>query len=186
MSPARDLIEASGQSRERGALRRAVDLAREAVRLATEADDLAQLPEALDTLGAALWSRGEAYPAARVLGAADALRERTGEPPVEPDPVAVLARSSVGWDEGRQLTVDTLLTWLDVGLDRRGHPAAGWLSLTPAERRVAELLAAGKSNPEIAENLYVSTNTVKAQVRRVFSKLGVHHRSEVRAPDWPA
>jgi LuxR family maltose regulon positive regulatory protein len=48
--------------------------------------------------------------------------------------------------------------------------------LTERERDVLRLLAAGRSNPEIARILYVEVNTVKTHVRSLFGKLGVHRR----------
>lgn len=50
--------------------------------------------------------------------------------------------------------------------------------LSPQEERVLRLLAAGLSNPEIAEELIVSRNTVKTQVQSIFRKLDVHSREE--------
>ncbi|MBN2084629.1 MAG: AAA family ATPase, partial [Anaerolineales bacterium] len=50
--------------------------------------------------------------------------------------------------------------------------------LSERELDVLRLLAAGRSNPEIAEALYISLNTVKAHVKSVFAKLGVHNRSQ--------
>ncbi len=50
--------------------------------------------------------------------------------------------------------------------------------LSGRELDVLRLLAAGRSNPEIAEALYISLNTVKAHVKSVFGKLGVHNRSQ--------
>ncbi|QBD76840.1 hypothetical protein EPA93_12825 [Ktedonosporobacter rubrisoli] len=52
--------------------------------------------------------------------------------------------------------------------------------LTPQERRVLSLLAAGRSNPQIAEELVVSINTVKTQVQSVYRKLNVRSRWEAR------
>jgi LuxR family maltose regulon positive regulatory protein len=50
--------------------------------------------------------------------------------------------------------------------------------LSDRELDVLRLLAAGRSNPEIAEALFISLNTVKAHVKSVFGKLGVHNRSQ--------
>ena len=52
--------------------------------------------------------------------------------------------------------------------------------LSPQEQRVLRLLAAGRSNPEIAEALIVSINTVKTQVQSIYRKLHVQNRWEAR------
>jgi DNA-binding CsgD family transcriptional regulator len=51
--------------------------------------------------------------------------------------------------------------------------------LTAAERRVALLAAAGRSNQEIAQALWISVNTVETHMRRVFTKLNVRSRREL-------
>ena len=56
-----------------------------------------------------------------------------------------------------------------------GGPAAAE-PLTERERDVLRLLAAGRSNPEIARTLYVELNTVKTHVKSLYGKLGVHSR----------
>ncbi len=50
--------------------------------------------------------------------------------------------------------------------------------LSSQEQRVLKLLAAGLSNPEIARELVVSTNTIKTQVKSIFNKLNVNNRVE--------
>jgi LuxR family transcriptional regulator, maltose regulon positive regulatory protein len=52
--------------------------------------------------------------------------------------------------------------------------------LSPQEQRVLRLLVAGYSNPEIAETLVVSVNTVKTQVQSIYRKLNVNSRKEAR------
>jgi DNA-binding NarL/FixJ family response regulator len=49
--------------------------------------------------------------------------------------------------------------------------------LTPAEVRVLRLIAQGNANKEIAEQLSVSEETVKGQVRNILSKLGAKDRT---------
>jgi len=50
-------------------------------------------------------------------------------------------------------------------------------ALTPAEVRVLQLIARGNANKEIAEQLSVSEETVKGQVRNILSKLGARDRT---------
>lgn len=51
--------------------------------------------------------------------------------------------------------------------------------LTAKELEVAGLAAAGLSNREIAERLYLSVRTVETQLQRVYEKLGVHRRDQL-------
>ncbi len=55
----------------------------------------------------------------------------------------------------------------------------GLEALTPSERRVAEHAASGMSNPEIAQALFVTLNTVEGHLRRVYQKLAISSRSEL-------
>jgi DNA-binding CsgD family transcriptional regulator len=57
--------------------------------------------------------------------------------------------------------------------------------LTGAERRVADLAAAGLTNVEIAGRLYLSTNTVETHLRHVYTKLGIGSRRELKRLDPP-
>ena len=63
-----------------------------------------------------------------------------------------------------------------------GSPGSARLiePLSPQEHRVLRLLVAGFSNPEIAEAMVVSNNTVKTQVQSIYRKLGVSSRKEAR------
>jgi DNA-binding CsgD family transcriptional regulator len=66
----------------------------------------------------------------------------------------------------------------------RGRPAeaaarTGWETLTPAERKVAGLVADGRSNPEIAAELLVSARTVQTHVSHILAKLGARSRAEI-------
>ena len=63
----------------------------------------------------------------------------------------------------------------------RGRPDEGWESLTPAELRVAELVAAGLTNPEVAERLFISRYTVRTHVSHILAKLGARSRVEIAA-----
>ena len=52
------------------------------------------------------------------------------------------------------------------------------LGLTPRELEILEALAAGLSNKEIADRLFVSENTVKTHAARVFAKLSARRRTQ--------
>jgi pimeloyl-ACP methyl ester carboxylesterase/DNA-binding CsgD family transcriptional regulator len=64
---------------------------------------------------------------------------------------------------------------------RPRRPATGWPALTGAERQVAELVAVGLANREVAERLYLSRYTVETHLKHVFAKLGVSSRAELAA-----
>ncbi|HEU4516336.1 MAG TPA: response regulator transcription factor [Steroidobacteraceae bacterium] len=77
--------------------------------------------------------------------------------------------------------------WLGARLFRReprpgtftpNERAQASLGITGREREVLQLLAAGRSNKEIARRLGVSPNTVKTHVARLFGKLQVARRTE--------
>jgi len=67
-----------------------------------------------------------------------------------------------------------------VGTDDPAGGARGD-ELTPREVEVLELLAEGKSNRELANELYLSVHTVRAHVRALLAKLGAHTRLEAVA-----
>ena len=52
-------------------------------------------------------------------------------------------------------------------------------ALTPAEQRVVELAADGRSNKEIAGELFVTVNTVEVHLSHAYAKLGVRSRSQL-------
>lgn len=52
------------------------------------------------------------------------------------------------------------------------------LGITPREFEILEALAAGLSNREIAERLFVSENTVKTHAARLFDKLSARRRTQ--------
>ena len=52
------------------------------------------------------------------------------------------------------------------------------LGITPRELEILEAMAAGLSNREIAERLFVSENTVKTHANRLFTKLSAQRRTQ--------
>jgi DNA-binding CsgD family transcriptional regulator len=52
--------------------------------------------------------------------------------------------------------------------------------LTPQETQIAQLAAAGLSNPEIGERLFISPRTVEYHLRKVYAKLNINSRNKLR------
>lgn len=67
-----------------------------------------------------------------------------------------------------------------LGLDHpvRATRSVSFDGLSAREEEVLALLALGCTNAQIAEQLFLSIDTVKTYVRRVFTKLGVHNRTQ--------
>lgn len=59
------------------------------------------------------------------------------------------------------------------------RPASGWPSLSEAERRVATLIALGKTNKAAAAELGVSVNTVGTHLRAIYAKLAIQSRVQL-------
>jgi DNA-binding CsgD family transcriptional regulator len=131
--------------------------------------------------------------AARLLGAAEAERERTGcaravayRAHFDRD-LADLQRRldrddfAVAFSEGSAMTFDQAVAYATRGRGARDRPASGWASLTPTERDVAALVAEGLRNADVATKLFVSTSTVKTHLSHVFAKLDISSRSELVA-----
>ena len=66
-------------------------------------------------------------------------------------------------------------------LARLGDRSGSVFGLTPTEHQIAELVAAGKTNREVAEVLVISVKTVEWNLTRVYEKVGVRSRVELAA-----
>jgi ATP/maltotriose-dependent transcriptional regulator MalT len=60
----------------------------------------------------------------------------------------------------------------------RNDAGLAQLGITPRELEILEAMAAGLSNREIAEKLFVSENTVKTHTARLFDKLSARRRTQ--------
>jgi DNA-binding NarL/FixJ family response regulator len=80
--------------------------------------------------------------------------------------------------QGRLVFPRAAQRWL-LGQRKSQHEADNRLS--PREMEVLEFAARGKTNPEIAEELNVSENTVRFHMKNIFEKLGVTNRTEAAA-----
>lgn len=184
---------------ERGDERRAAELVE---RAAAEVDDhgLADLPELgmLATAAALLAARrGDRSAALAELERGVRLRRAWGHP-LETVDALLAAAPVVAAELGRRPAADLLAearrllaVCPDPGvlpdrlaeashaaLPRPGSSRSHDDELTPRERTVLALLVQGRSKREIAEELYVSFNTVHSHTKAVYRKLGVSSRGE--------
>jgi DNA-binding CsgD family transcriptional regulator len=60
-----------------------------------------------------------------------------------------------------------------------GRRHGGTDALTPTEDQVAELVAEGRTNREVAEELFISVRTVESNLTRIYAKLGLRSRTEL-------
>ena len=67
------------------------------------------------------------------------------------------------------------------GIRLRREAASGADALTPSERRIADMAAAGLSNPEIAQELFLTVKTIEMHLTRVYRKLDIGGRAELTA-----
>jgi DNA-binding CsgD family transcriptional regulator len=103
-----------------------------------------------------------------------------------------IARRARKWGVARSSLTDALgqfealgaVLWAERARDELarigGRPAAP-LDLSDNERQIAELVAAGRTNREVAEIVFVSPRTVSATLARIYRKLGVSSRTEMAA-----
>lgn len=87
--------------------------------------------------------------------------------------------------EGIGVMLDRLLQaheQRDAGSEEETHPVADWIDvLTDREREVLRLLAQGLTNPQIANRLFISSETTKTHVKKLMRKLGARTRAEAGA-----
>ena len=62
---------------------------------------------------------------------------------------------------------------------RPARAVSGWDALTPTEIKIAYLIGDGRSNPDVAEHLFMSRNTVQTHVSHILAKLNARSRAEI-------
>jgi predicted ATPase/DNA-binding CsgD family transcriptional regulator len=148
-------------------------------------------PDTLECLAYLAVGAGSHQEAARLFGAADAIRHRSGHvrfkifDAVYEASVAAL-RDAMGekdfesaWAEGAALSTDEAIAYSQRRRGERKRPASGWASLTPTERDVVRLVSKGLANNDIAARLFVSPRTVQTHLTHVYSKLGLTSRVQL-------
>jgi DNA-binding NarL/FixJ family response regulator len=173
-------------ARRQGEIRDAEARAHDALELAAEHEIRLVVTDALETLAILAGEVGNHTQAARLLGAADAFRARTGYRWRPHHRGAALDALAPHLDashlaEGSALSLEEAVAWARRGRGERRRPEFGWDSLTPTESRVVELIAAGLPNRDIASRLFVSLATVKTHLVHVYGKLDLRTRTELAA-----
>jgi ATP/maltotriose-dependent transcriptional regulator MalT len=162
---------------------------KESLPLLNELGDKASIAECLEGLAAAVgaWKGGQPERAARLFGAADALRETVGTPRSvaarpEYERNLTTARSLIhevafgeAFAQGRAMSLEEALA---LAAEEVIVPAiTPRTELTNREIDVLRLVAAGLSNEQIAEKLHLSRHTVHAHLTNIYSKLGTTTRA---------
>jgi DNA-binding CsgD family transcriptional regulator len=150
--------------------------------------------ESLEGLACVAGTRGEAEQAARLFGAAEALREAVGfqhtpEEDALREPYLAAASSQLyeaAWEaafaEGRTMAFEEAVEYAlseeepstaTLSSSRSEHPAG----LTSREIEVLGLVAAGMTSAQIAKELFLSPRTVEAHLASIYHKLGVTSRA---------
>jgi non-specific serine/threonine protein kinase len=173
--------------------------ARDALRLKSALRDCLGVVLAIDVLSLAAVELDDAERAARLLGISYELWGMLGLPQFgAPDLVAARQRcereayEALGdrgyhhaFEAGRNLDPDAAIAYaLGERQQRRRGPSrerAAWAPLTRRERQIAELVAEGRTNQEIANRLVISKRTVDSHVEHSLAKLGFATRAQIAA-----
>jgi DNA-binding CsgD family transcriptional regulator len=165
--------------------------AREALAMAAATDAHLITADALECLAGLLGEAGSHREAARLFGAAEAVRKDTGAVrfKIYEDGYATAVgavRDALGdsdfesaWAEGAALSALEAIAYARRGHGDRKRPTTGWPALTPTERDVVRLVSEGLANNDIASRLFISPRTVQSHLTHVYNKLGVSSRVQL-------
>jgi len=137
-----------------------IELLREAVTLMEGSPRRLERIHALVDLGAALRVLGRRVEARAPLREAFELARQCGA-----------ARAAKRAHDELQATGETVRRYTPIGVE----------SLTPSERRVADLAASGMTNRQIAQTLFVTVKTVEAHLSAAYHKLDIRSRQQLEA-----
>lgn len=166
----------------------------EALELHTQAGDSESVAGSLEGIAGVALDRGHHRLAARLFGAAEAQRRRIGRysarwpweaerysrDRAELDAALTAEERDRLWQEGSERSLDDIVTYALRGAGRRQRTATGPAGLTASEVEVARLAVQGLTSREIGERLFISPRTVDAHLARVYRKLGIGSRQELR------
>ena len=165
----------------------------EAIAIRRELGDQRGIVETIEGIAAVAASAGHEVGAARLFGAASALREMIEAPIPDPDKViyasvvdsvrSILGKSrfSTAWNEGWMLSVHEAAdeaTTLATSAPIPPAPPAPTIGLSEREIEVLRLIASGLTNGQAADRLYLSRRTVDAHLRRIYDKLDLPSRTD--------
>jgi non-specific serine/threonine protein kinase len=172
-----------------GQHRRAVDLQRQSIVLSRAIGNRLAIAESLIALAQHAEVTGQPARATRLLAAAASLREASGAATPVPERrvsdrltrnlrrILGGASFSAAWSAGRRLSLEQAVNEALADETRTASRQQASNELTIRELEVLQLLAAGKSNREVAEQLVLSVRTVERHVANVYQKIGATGRT---------
>jgi DNA-binding CsgD family transcriptional regulator/tetratricopeptide (TPR) repeat protein len=128
--------------------------------------------------------------AARLMGAASAIRDQIGYRRCVSDRDSDLRtieaalgseRFAAEHGAGAALDVGEAVAYAARGRGKRKRPSHGWASISPTENEVIDLVRNGLTNAQIAERLFMSPRTVQTHLTHIFAKLSITTRTELAA-----
>jgi predicted ATPase/class 3 adenylate cyclase/DNA-binding CsgD family transcriptional regulator len=149
------------------------------------------VPDLLELLATLAHGAGNHLEAARLLGAAHAIRLRTGvvrfkvydpehKASIDTTRKALTEKEfDAAWGAGAALSTDEAIAYARRGRGERKRPPSGWDSLTPTEHDVVRLVSEGLGNKDIGGRLFISPRTVQTHLTHVYAKLGFTSRMQL-------